>query len=314
MGKLSIKDTVLSKDKMGNFKILNVTEGKTDYIDVICICGRKVSINLYGLYRGETKSCGCIKRVSNLSEGDYFSGSKWGGYTVTKITDAWNVDILFDTGNTKNVTAGQARSGSILNPLSKTVMGIGYMGEGKYQSRYGNTTKKTPQYRAWENMMSRCYYPKASRYEAYGGRGVKVCEEWHNFQNFAHWFDLNWSEGCDLDKDILGDGKMYSPTVCRYIPQALNKALNTSPTNTGKRVLNLPEGVRHWGESGKFCATYRDERVVFNNVSSASEWYCKQKTYHIKDLARTYYNLGKIDKDIFETLMSYDAKVGLKEY
>lgn len=49
-------------------------------------------------------------------------------------------------------------------------------------------------------------------------------------------------------------------------------------------------------------------------MSSASEWYCKQKTYHIKDLARTYYNLGKIDKDIFETLMSYDAKVGLKEY
>jgi len=61
VGKMSIKDTVLSKDKMGNFKILNVTEGKTDYIDVICICGRKVSINLYGLYRGETNPADVLK-------------------------------------------------------------------------------------------------------------------------------------------------------------------------------------------------------------------------------------------------------------
>lgn len=314
MSKLSIKDMVLSKEEIGNFKILNITEGKTDYIDVLCICGRKVSVNLYGVYRGETKHCGCIVNVKNLSVGDYFSGGKWGGYTILSIKDSHNVDIIFDTGNTKTVQASQARSGSILNPLFRSVMGVGYMGEGTYKSRIGNSTEKTPQYRAWENMISRCYYPSSKRYGAYGGRGVRVCDEWLNFQNFASWFDLNWKEGCDLDKDILGDGMLYSPAFCRYIPEYLNKTLSTSLTNTRKRELKLPEGVGYWGKSGKIYARYRSICEVFEDVESASIWYCNEKTNHIRTLAETYYKLGDIDEDVFEVLIKYDAKVGLKNY
>ncbi|CAH9014524.1 putative winged helix-turn-helix DNA-binding domainprotein [Vibrio phage 424E50-1] len=314
MGKISIKAKILSQESIGNFKILGANSDKKDYVDVLCICGKEVSVNLYGINRGETTSCGCIKKVGNLSVGQYFKGSKWGGYTVTKIVDCRNVTVTFDTGNNKVVTAGQARLGSILNPLHITVAGVGYFGIGNYQSRIGNSKAKTPQYRAWENMISRCYYDRASRYEAYGGRGVRVCEEWHNYQTFALWFDSNWKEGFDLDKDILGDGMLYSPEVCRYIPQGLNKMLNTSRTKTGKRLLDYPEGITPWGETGEFCASYAGKYEVFTKENLASNWYHNTKTKSIRNLAKDYYAKGELPDEIYEVLRNYDSRTGLKEY
>lgn len=46
-------------------------------------------------------------------------------------------------------------------------------------------------------------------------------------------------EGYHLDKDIMGDGSIYSPQVCRFVPQAINNLL-VSKCNTNR---DLPEGV-----------------------------------------------------------------------
>lgn len=39
-------------------------------------------------------------------------------------------------------------------------------------------------YFTWKNMMTRCYSEKHNSYKNYGGRGIKVCDIWHNFDNF----------------------------------------------------------------------------------------------------------------------------------
>lgn len=39
-------------------------------------------------------------------------------------------------------------------------------------------------YKAWKGMMSRCHITKDTSYPYYGGRGITVCERWHNFENF----------------------------------------------------------------------------------------------------------------------------------
>ena len=43
---------------------------------------------------------------------------------------------------------------------------------------------KTPIYRIWNQMIQRCENPKCKDYKNYGGRGIKVCEHWHDFRNF----------------------------------------------------------------------------------------------------------------------------------
>jgi hypothetical protein len=36
------------------------------------------------------------------------------------------------------------------------------------------------EYRIWAGMKQRCYNPKSNSYKNYGGRGIKVCDEWKN--------------------------------------------------------------------------------------------------------------------------------------
>lgn len=45
--------------------------------------------------------------------------------------------------------------------------------------------RNIPEYKAWENMKQRCYNTRDKRYKNWGGRCIKVCEQWLNsFENF----------------------------------------------------------------------------------------------------------------------------------
>src|SRR2546429_188338 len=47
------------------------------------------------------------------------------------------------------------------------------------------STGNSREYRAWTRMKQRCYNPKTTRYESWGGRGISVCEQWRDdFQQF----------------------------------------------------------------------------------------------------------------------------------
>ena len=61
-------------------------------------------------------------------------------------------------------------------------------------------------------------------YSSYGGRGVKVCEEWEReFESFYQWAICNgWRKGLELDKDIIGDGLLYSPQNCIFVTRKIN--------------------------------------------------------------------------------------------
>lgn len=82
-------------------------------------------------------------------------------------------------------------------------------------------TKRT--YKIWVGMMSRCYNDKNHSYGLYGGRGVTVCQRWHDVQNFID--DMGIApEGYSIERnDTHGN---YEPLNCQWIPieeQASNK-------------------------------------------------------------------------------------------
>lgn len=64
-------------------------------------------------------------------------------------------------------------------------------------------------------MLQRCENPKNKRYQAYGGRGITVCKEWHNTENFIQWALRNGYSD-DLSIDRIDNDKGYCPSNCQW--------------------------------------------------------------------------------------------------
>ena len=92
-------------------------------------------------------------------------------------------------------------------------------------------------------MRRRCNTSTATGYKNYGERGIKICKEWNNFENFYNWainngYDDNAKQrSCTLDRiDVNGD---YCPENCRWVDatvQANNRRNNRLIKAFGKEM------------------------------------------------------------------------------
>lgn len=81
--------------------------------------------------------------------------------------------------------------------------------------------RKMKLYNVWCGMKSRCNNTNNTRYSSYGGRGIKVCDEWNgDFIKFQKWaLENGYKEGLQLDR-IDNDGN-YEPSNCRWATRLL---------------------------------------------------------------------------------------------
>lgn len=113
------------------------------------------------------------------------------------------------------------------------------------------TRGQSPTYISWRSMLKRCNDPRQPGYQNYGGKGIKVCEEWKSFEKFLA--DMGERpEGKTLDR-IDGNGN-YEKSNCRWFDmteQANNRSNNhhltykceTHTVAQWAKILNIPVGT-----------------------------------------------------------------------
>lgn len=202
------------------------------------------------------------------------------------------------------------KQGKVKNPYDKTKYNIGYIGVGKYTGN--NKDKDNYIYDYWNSMFCRCYNNKhKERHTSY--EKAEVCEEWHNFQNFARWVEENIyfidRDKINLDKDILQKGnKIYSPDTCIFVPQKINVLFCKSNKIRGK----YPVGVSYSKINKKFQSKISKRNKTthlgfFNTSEEAFYAYKKEKERYIKEVADDY--KPYIPQKLYEAMYRYEVEI-----
>lgn len=126
--------------------------------------------------------------------------------------------VRCDCGNEKVVAKG-----NLLRPNTRSCGCLHREQLAAMMTTHGATAGgvRSPLYRVWKGMRSRCQDPKAQNYKWYGGRGITICDAWQDFSKFRDWSEENGYEpGMQLDRENNDLG--YSPDNCQWVTRIQN--------------------------------------------------------------------------------------------
>lgn len=144
------------------------------------------------------------------------TGQRFGRLIVTgsvpnpsKTNRAKRWRCVCDCGNCITTRGDGLRSG-------RTVSCGCYREEQRLKAVTKHGGHNTRLYTAWNNMLSRCVYKNAKNNKDYGGRGISVCEEWLEFENFRDWAMANgYTDNLTIERKNV-DGN-YEPGNCTWV-------------------------------------------------------------------------------------------------
>lgn len=240
-----------------------------------CDCGNEKVVKSIYLTTGDTRSCGC------LYEKD-LTGQKFGRLTVIKKTSKReNGEIVYkcicDCGNEALVkrsyltTGGTKSCGCLASEMHSELAKKAFTTNG-----YSCNKKYSRLYRTWNAMIDRCHNNKCHNYKNYGGRGIKICDEWlNNFKTFYDWAIKNgYQKNLTIERiDVNGN---YEPSNCCWITkgeQGYNK------TNTVYITIDgVKRSLREWS-----IISGLSKSLIYNRLKrgyTGNELFCEKGKNH----------------------------------
>lgn len=224
--------------------------------------------------------------MKNINRVHDLTGQKFGRLTVIGLDTGKNTRKTFwicqcECGNITSVRSDSIQKGTIKSCgcLKKEQDRI------NLTANHSHKQSGTRIYGIWQNMKSRCYNEHNTRYHRYGGRGIKVCDEWENdFSAFYSWALKNgYDEHLTIDR-IDNDGD-YHPDNCRWSTR--EEQSNNRSTNINITIGNETKSLIEWCNIFKLdykCIHARYERNGFISIDELFNK-AKENTGVIRDTA-----------------------------
>lgn len=149
-----------------------------------------------------------------------------------------------------------------------------YFENGQLRTGYSETRL----YRLWSGMKTRCYNPNDKKYMNYGGRGIKMADEWKdNFYSFAEWAVGNgYEEHLTIDRINVDEG--YTPNNCRWSTweEQENNRTNNHLLEYNGEIHTLAEwakitGIKRHTIEQRIRYGWSVERILTTKTMSSSE-------------------------------------------
>jgi hypothetical protein len=138
----------------------------------------------------------------------------------------WNCKC--DCGETVIVASHHLRSGAT---KSCGCIKKEFLQENKFSKKHGFYLTKL--YAVWDAMKQRCNNQNHKAYYRYGGRGIVICQDWYDFQNFHDWaMSHGYQEGLSIDR--IDNNGNYCPSNCQWI----TRSANTIKSHLGQNHTN----------------------------------------------------------------------------
>lgn len=244
-----------------------------------CDCGNTRIMSGKKLRKTKEPSCGCDKKQNFDERGHIikgkpivdYTGRRFGKLTVIGLDRIenkiswWNVKC--DCGTIKSV---RGNSLPILKSCGCQKREQDLKNIGVTDFNHHQLTNH-PVYSIWSGMKTRCENKNAEHYKDYGGRGIKICDEWKDLRNFAKWADeTGFEPGKNFSierKNVNGD---YCPENCVWIDRKLqtHNCRNTRRLTINGETKPLIEwaeiyGIDYKTVSSRYTNGYREPEDLF---------------------------------------------------
>lgn len=162
-----------------------------------------------------------------------------------------------DCGNKNFIVTG----GSLTGGSTKSCGCFKKEKQAESQMRHGMCGTKI--YTTWKNMKSRCYNEKSSFYKDYGGRGIRICDEWldkdNGFISFYNWsMEVGYDENLSIDRiNVNGN---YEPTNCRWA--TVDEQSNNKRNNVYLIIDGESKTVSQWAKDYNISRDAINRRIA----------------------------------------------------
>ena len=174
---------------------------------------------------------------------DDITGKQYGKLTAIKRvgSDKWGGSLWLckcECGNEKVISCGHLKSGASQSCGCVRI-------ERTKQANTRHSMTDTRLYRAWHHIKNRCTNPNVDGYKDYGGRGIKMCDEWQDFINFKEWaLNNGYTDTLTIERiDVNGN---YEPSNCKWA--TMKEQQNNKRNNHLVTYKGITKTIAEWSE------------------------------------------------------------------